>query len=265
MATRSKRDGARELAAAISDLNKIFTQSEIAERFNLKKWKVGKYKKYKKNRKPLPARKHRQIVEFYRKILNKREYHYKYDFRVSRGRIKPTREFVMARVRNLRQRVPRKKLAEKLGVFPSTITRWQEGQFKRIKTESRKRLSRVEKRFFKKSDGLFFVQQRGAKKPFKEYSYIQYRQNFYGTPGEFYDLVRTEVSDVHDHVMGQRGKIKGEEVEEFLKNIKDVSGTRKDVSMNNVRAFLKNNFSGKELEKYIKVSKKHARKKRKKK
>ena len=51
----------RELATALTDLNKLFTRKELSKKFKIKDRQVSEFKHYRKKRKQLPLKKRGEI------------------------------------------------------------------------------------------------------------------------------------------------------------------------------------------------------------
>src|SRR5271157_1659812 len=81
----------RELAKALSDLNKIFGRKKLAKQFRIKIWQVSAYKNYRK-RKLFDKKKRLKIMSFYKKLQEPRhgeDFQYNYKIVSKKKRLVP--------------------------------------------------------------------------------------------------------------------------------------------------------------------------------
>ena len=192
----------RELAKALTDLSKIFTQKDLAKRFKLKPAQIRYYKRYRKV-KPLAKRKRTPIISFYQKLLAKekgedRRYHY----RVVRKRIKLAPVLFQRKTLELLKSPEIKKLAKKEKVSPETILakklkvsrqiikKWAKRDVRRLKKESRQKLFRAYQKIARRLVGLFSIQREfetkwGRRMVYRSYREIVYHSYFLGSEESF--------------------------------------------------------------------------------
>ena len=159
-----KANPGRDLATALTDLTKIFPRKTLARQLRITPRQVTIYKTYRK-RSPLPPKKEKAILAFYRKLqLAKNRENLKYSYHVTgaRRRITPVKWVTVAEindvVRSFKGKNGVKKAAKLIGVSEGTILRWRSGQGGRIKPKNRKGISRAHKKTMGESyDGVFSI------------------------------------------------------------------------------------------------------------
>jgi len=260
------RNPERDLAKALTDLNKIFTTKELAKKFGIKTWQVSRYKKYRK-RKPFDKRKREQILKFYKDIIERKKgLDYKYGYRIIRGRVQPILDYDIIKVKELVDEIGVEKLAKKIGVSPYTIRRWMTGGLLRFTNEARKKIDRLHQKTFLKLAGIFFLSQGfeiAGGEELAHYKYIHYQENFKGSQDEFLNYIHSSergFPDIIDFLIAQKGKFGKEKAKQFLRHLGRVSSAHKEKSYQNCRLFVKHNFKGTTQSQLLKLIRKYRRK-----
>ncbi len=275
-----KRTFDRDIARAVTDLNKILSQEEISKKFNIPKWKITPYK-YKKKRKlrPLNEKTRKKILKFYNEVLaSKDRANYRYSFRADRRkirigigryksikRIKPTISPTVFKVQNLIELVGIKELAKKMGVKPATVIRWKRGNFKRLRVKTLRNLHKLIQKLTKKISGIFIISKEiRVKDKIVKYKFILYEEGFHGSEERFLEWVHyrdVNIADVPDCLIARKGRFPEEKATAFLEeNLPKISKNYLASSIENCRAFVRGNFKGKTLNKLRGIIRKHAKK-----
>lgn len=261
----------RKLAKALTDLNKIFSQEDLAKKFKLKKHQIRYYKQYRK-RKPLSPKKREAIIRFWQKLKKqKKKETQQYHYRVVRGRIQPHYAPAYRQIDALikKYRTP-ERLAKELKVSVQTAKRWIKKDFKRLKKENREKVYRLYKEITKRWAGLFFIGRISTRRRKERiYTYIKYFRNYYGAEDDFlmavYDIevgeewrAKLEIRII-DQLIAEERKFKVGDAKRFFEHLKEVSEGKFRESLENCKAFVKEQFTGKTRDNLLKELRRYER------
>jgi len=255
---RKKTTLDKDLAKALTDLNKVFSATSLGKKFKIKPWKVYYYKRYRK-RKPFPKKIKGKILRFYKKLRDRKKeedlrYHYKV---VKRKRLKPVTFIGKIKTKELIKKIGKDELAKRMGVKPKTIERWAEGRFDRVRKKTKEKLYQEYKKI-RELAGIFFLYYRfktrwGKRRILREYCKIKYYPGFSGTKQGFLDYIREkEFYDIEEYLIAEQRKFKLLDVIKFLKNLKNVSQAYFIESIEDCRQFIEDNFDRKQRTKLLK-------------
>lgn len=256
----------KELAKALTDLNKIFTQKQLAKKFKIKSWQVSKYKKYKK-RKSLPPTQRGKILRFYRKLQANRhgeDLRYFYKVTGKKRRLESSIKLPTTEINELAKRIGVKKLAKKLGVKPATIRQWKLGRSK-ITAAKRNKVYELYKKSVKKLVGIFLLSEKflpQGKKKRKSYSVMKYYKTFLGDEEEFRIYVEDqEYFGLEDSLISPKKKFGESKAANFLSHLAEVKrNSDRGLIMKSIeesKYFINDNFSGEKRKRLLKILKKY--------
>lgn len=253
---RKKVNPERELAKALKDLGKIFPKKTLGRQFKIKPWQVSLYAKYKK-RKPLPKKKQKAIMAFYKKLQRTKHHEdLRYAYSVSRaGRITPVKWIPAAEVLDLIRKQGVKKTAKTLNVSQDTVLRWKSGRFTRIKAKNREKLFKARQRSVHAGlDGIFFLQrdrfQSGDNYFYASYSFIEFQSNLLMTRDEFLVYMQNKnYFRIKDSAIKTRYKFTEAEATRFIDHLATVKSHGDPAlfqdSVYAINSFIDREFSGK--------------------
>lgn len=262
----------RQLARALTDLNRILTQKDIAKRFRITRGQVSRWKKYKKQ--TLPSKKKQdQIISFYWKLLaTKKNEDIKYKYVVQRRRIVPIMGISQRQIRDIIQKYGTdkktkkfsesqgiKKAAKKFGVSTSTIRRWVRGKFPKKKSRQRKKLNELHKKAYRIAyDGIFLLSSNDFHKKNSlrtvEYYKIEFVSNVVGPKAELMNYARGgNMFAVHDSIVARPRKFKEKDASQFIENLKKKRklSVKFNESVNQMIEFVEREFRGKSKQKLM--------------